>query len=125
PQYNYENIAWRFATSSQILQAPVSDGKTIVFANAQGSIHSVSPDGGVLNFQFEIDEPVTAALDVGHVMENGVDVTLIYAATGDTMLYALRGTNGTTKWLHLAGEPIREKPHVIGNSVFLVPVDAG
>jgi hypothetical protein len=53
-----------------------------------------------------------------------LDDTLLYAA-GDTNFYCLRAATGATRWLYVAGSPIREKPHLIGDAVFLVPVDAG
>ena len=125
PQFNYENIEWRYATSGRIVVAPVTDGRIVCFANALGAVYAVAAGQRDLRFQFETGAPASAPLDMQTSVENGIPVSFIYLASGDTNLYCLRATNGTTRWLHVAGAPIREKPHVIGDSLYLVPLHAG
>jgi len=125
PQFNYENIVWRYATSGRIVVAPATDGKIVCFANALGSLYAVAAGERDLRFQFETREEASAPLDMHTAVENGIPVSFVFLASGDTNLYCLRATNGTARWLHVAGAPIREKPHLIGDSVYLVPLDAG
>jgi outer membrane protein assembly factor BamB len=125
PQFNYENIVWRYATSGRIVAAPVTDGKIVCFANTLGSLYAISAGERDLKFQFETGAQASAPLDMATSVEDGIDKSFIFLPAGDNHLYCLRATNGTTRWLHVAPAPIREKPHVIGNSVYLVPLDAG
>ncbi len=125
PQFNYENIVWRYATSGRVVVAPVTDGKIVCFANSLGSLYAVAASERSLRFQFETGEEASAPLEMQTAVENGIPVSFIFLASDDTNLYCLRATNGTTRWLHVAGAPIREKPHVIGDSLYLVPLDAG
>lgn len=122
-QYRDEATVWRYKTSGEIIAAPVADEKRVVFASKTGSLYAVTPNSRDLAFQFETNVAASAPLDI----VSGADPTLdtIYYAAGDTNFYALRASNGTTRWLYVAGSPIREKPHPIGDSVFLVPVGAG
>ena len=117
PAYRLETIAWRYNTSSEIVTAPVTNGKIVAFANRGGSLFAVKPILRDLVYQFETNAPASAPLEL-------VDDTLLYAA-GDTNFYCLRAATGTTRWLYVAGSPIRDKPHLVGDAVFLVPVDAG
>lgn len=121
-QYDYEAIVWRYKTSGEIVAAPVADEKRVVFASKTGSLYAVTPTARKLAFQFETDVAASAPLDI--VIDAAGEDTIYYAA-GDTNFYALRASNGTTRWLYVAGSPIREKPHPIGDAVFLVPVGAG
>ncbi|HEX6987350.1 MAG TPA: PQQ-binding-like beta-propeller repeat protein, partial [Planctomycetaceae bacterium] len=117
PQFRGETTVWRYATSSEIVTAPVTNGKIVAFANKAGSLAAVTPEQRNIVFQFETNAAASAPLEL-------VDDSLLYAS-GDTNLYCLRAATGTTRWLYVAGSPIREKPHAIGDAVFLVPVDAG
>lgn len=121
-QYIYEATVWRYKTSGEIVAAPVADEKRVIFASKTGSLYAVTPSVRDLAFQFETNVAASAPLDIVPAAD-GFDT--IYYAAGDTNFYALRASNGTTRWLYVAGAPIREKPHPIGNSLFLVPVGAG
>jgi outer membrane protein assembly factor BamB len=121
-QYLYEATVWRYKTSSEIVAAPVADEKRVVFANKAGALYAVKPILRDLAFQFETDVAASAPLDI---VSDAAGEDTIYYAAGDTNFYALRASNGTTRWLYVAGSAIREKPHPIGDSVFLVPLGAG
>lgn len=116
-QYVHQTVIWKYKTSSEIVTAPVTNGKIVLFANNAGSLIAVKPVTRDLAFQFEANAPASAPIEL--LGDN------LYYAAGDTNFYSLRPENGTTRWLYVAGAPIREKPHSFGESVLLVPVHAG
>ena len=122
-QYDNEALVWRYKTSGTIVSAPVADDKRVVFASRTGSLYAVTPHSRDLAFQFETTAPASAPLDL--VQDPDGQNSTIYYAAGDTNFYALRASTGTTRWLYVAGSEIREKPHPVGDAVFLVPVGAG
>lgn len=117
PQYAGTTLVWRYGTSNEIVTAPVTNGKIVVFANRGGSLYAVTPSDRSSVYQFETDAASSAPLEL-------VDDSLLYAV-GDNNFYCLNAPTGTTRWLHVAEAPIRTKPCVIDNSVFLTPIDAG
>lgn len=125
PQFRGETILWHYGTSGRIMAPPATNGKIVVFANALGSLYAVSPEERDLRFMFETDDPTSTDLEFGTVVENGVEVSYLYYASGGNNVYCLRTTDGSTRWLYIAGTPVRQKPYVIGDSIFIVPVGAG
>jgi outer membrane protein assembly factor BamB len=121
-QYVHQTVIWKYKTSSEIVTAPVTDGKVVAFANMAGSLIAVSPTTRKLAFQLEVNQPASAPLEL---VDDAKGAGILYFAAGNTNFYSLRAANGTTRWLYVAGAPIREKPHAIGESVLLVPVHAG
>ncbi|MGC1276526.1 MAG: PQQ-binding-like beta-propeller repeat protein [Planctomycetaceae bacterium] len=117
PQYAGTTLVWRYGTSNEIVTAPVTNGKIVAFANRAGSLYAVTPTDRSSVYQFETDAPSSAPLEL-------VDDALLYAV-GDNNFYCLNAPTGTTRWLHVAGAPIRTKPRLIDKSVFLTPIDAG
>lgn len=125
PQYRGETVLWHYATSGRIAAAPITNGNILVFANALGSLYAVNPEDRELKFIFETSAPTATDLEFGTGIESGIEVSYLYFASGDNNVYCIRTTNGTTRWLYVAGTPIRQKPYVIDDSVFVIPVDAG
>lgn len=125
PTWRREARAWHVSSSSKILGPPVTNGRFVAFTNAQGVLYAFSADFRELEFAFETEQPASAPLALGIGEEAGVTLTYIYYAASNNNFYCLRSTNGTTKWSYVSAAPIRTKPTIIHDDIYITPVESG
>lgn len=117
PQYAGTTQDWHYSTSSEIITAPVTNGNVVAFANAAGLMAVITPAERNTVYLYETGAPPSAPLEL-------LDNSLLYAAE-DYNLYCLNAAIGTTRWLYVAESPIRTRPILIDENVYLTPIDAG
>lgn len=125
PTWRRNAETWRVSTSGRVIGPPISNGRFVAFTNSQGVLYSFGADRRTLNFAFESRIPASAPLEWGTGKEDGVNMTYIYYASGGNNFYCIRTTNGTAKWTYVTGAAILEQPSVIGDDIFLSPLESG
>ncbi len=119
PQYSGLTVRWRYQAPSEIVSPPISNGEAVVFASFTGLLYSVVAKDGVLNYQFETEGSAPIRVPVGRSQNT------IFVASDDDRVFALDMINGNRRWSFTAGQPVRQQPRVVGNSVFIVPSGSG
>ena len=117
-EFGFRAQVWSYQSGSPIMTTPVaSEGsRAIAFASANHMLSSIGALNGEILFLFETDDKVSA--DIGQAGR-----FLLMAS--DYQLYCIDINNGDVRWVFAAGRPIREKPVVIDNRVYVAPEFAG
>lgn len=119
PQYSELTRAWRYQAPSEIVSPPVSNGEAVVFASYSGLLFSVFAKDRGLNFQFETEGRAPIRVPLGRNEET------VFVASDDARVFALDMVSGNRRWSFTAGQPVRQQPRVVGNSVFVLPAGRG
>ena len=122
PQWSYQALEWEFQAPAAIVTPPLpvqlETGRSVNFADVEGSLYSVTALRRALRFQFETDAAASAALS----QSNG----LLLMPSQDFELYCINlVANGALQWRFLSSAPIRRKAVVIDEDVFVTPQAAG
>lgn len=117
PQWSYQAMAWRYKGFKEVVTPPLSTGRVVNFATRGGSLYSVTTKFRKLVFQFETDAPVSAPLAMSQ--------RSLFLPSEDFKLYCLNAENGETLWVYNAGLPIRKKPEVVEEEVYVTPSSGG
>ena len=134
PEYNFRTKAWHYQTARRITSAPVTTGRVVAVASMDRSFYSIAAIGetaGYTNFQFQTDQPVSAAMTLSADPTNrdyepvGGTSYFVLLASQDGRLYCISMNNGELLWDFQSGRPILRQPHVIGPDVFVTPSTQG
>lgn len=137
PQWSYQTLKWRYATAKAITTPPVpasiplssttgaaangspeeNSARVVNFASRDNSLYSVDAGTRDLNFRFETDAPVSAPL----ARKEGY----LFLPTGDSRLYCISEQNGSVRWDHVTGLPVKKKPHLVDDDLFLIQHGGG
>jgi outer membrane protein assembly factor BamB len=113
PRYAMNAFLWKHKAALELTSPPISDGHTVAFASASGTVYCVDCRNHKLKFQFETDEPIMTPMGRG--------AGSLFVVSEDSRLYCLNRDTGLRRWTFTAGVPIRNQPQVIGGSVFVTP----
>jgi outer membrane protein assembly factor BamB len=119
PQYQLQTLDWRYQAPSEIVTPPVSNGEAVVFASYSGLLYSVFAKDRGLNFQFETEGRAPIRVPLGRSQDT------VFVASDDARVFALDMMSGNRRWSFTAGQPVRQQPRVVGNSVFVMPSGRG
>ncbi len=119
--------AWRTSVGAgstyrrRMVAQPVSDGRTIYVADAEGEVSAVDVATGRRGWRFDTTpkEDSDGQLGGGLALADGV----LYATTGLAEAMALDPTNGSVKWRVRLPAPARGAPTVAGGRIFVPTID--
>jgi len=117
PQWSEETFKWRYQTGDVIVSPPLSTGRIVNFASKDRSLYSVAATTRDLQFQFEVDDPLTANI--------GQSGKFLYLATGGDRIFCVNRENGAVRWEYPTGLPILNAPVVLDNAVYIFPSNGG
>lgn len=117
----YMPIAWEFITSGALTTAPVATEDGIFFGTRDGRVYAVTRQRTGLwlleDSSFATRGPIADGL--------ALDDTTVYAASGDSVLYALERATGRVRWRYFAGQPLVSGPVVRGERLYQHVPDKG
>lgn len=117
PQWSEETYKWRYQTGGVIISPPLSTGRIVNFASTDRSLYSVAATTRDLQFQFEVDDPLSA-----HIGQSG---DFLFLATAGDRIFCVNRNNGAVRWEYPTGLPIRQSPVIIDNDVYVFPENGG
>lgn len=117
PKWSYETVVWRYQATQEITSPPVITGRLVNFGCRDGSVYGVARLNRKLVFQFETNAPIMAPL--------GQKGDTLFVVSEDHNFYALNGNNGDVRWDFASGLPIRKRPIVVDDDLYLVPDRGG
>jgi outer membrane protein assembly factor BamB len=118
--YSIDNIAEAqgvLESSGAIEAPPCSSGSRIAWGTNRGSVHITSLEASSVKNRVQVGGPVVAPLVARSPR--------IFAGSLDTLLYCVHDTSGAILWQFSAGSPIRHRPMLIEDSVYVLPEDGG
>lgn len=104
-------------SSGRNLQPPVIAGERVVWLSDRGSIHVTMPDNITPKYEILLGGPATAQL--------AVHTPYVFAADTDGDLFSIREADWSIFWKFPTGSPISEAPIAAGDSVYVMPDNAG
>lgn len=117
PQWSHMAKQWRFKSPLQIVSPPIFSGTSIVFASQRGIVFGLSSKNKKFKFQFETDAKIHTPL--------GSSRKYILVTDDDSRMYCLNKETGRTRWTFSSGAPMKQKPLVVGQQVFVAPTREG
>ncbi len=117
PRWSHMARQWRFKSPTHVVSPPIFSGTTLVFASQRGIVYGMSSQDKKLKFQFETDAKIHTPL--------GSSREYILVTDDDSRMYCLNKETGRIRWTFSSGAPMKKKPMVIGQQVFVAPTREG
>ena len=92
---------WEFTTGDEILSSPTYVNDSVVFASNDGSIYSLDESNGDLNWKVDLNNKAISSPTADEHDYN------IFIGSDEGNMTCLDSRDGTVKWSHSIGSPVR------------------
>lgn len=97
--------------------SPIVTPNGVLWGTAAGNVYQCTIDEMAARWRFKTHDAISAPLFYRAPM--------VYAASRDGYVYALRESRGDARWQFSTGSPVAESPAAIGDALFVVPETGG
>lgn len=108
---------WGYIADGEMENRPILLENMVVFVSDRGTVYSSRPASRNLVYRYFTFAPMSAPIST---LE-----TMLYCASSDFTLHALKLETGATRWRYISGYPINHKPVPFLNSVYITPEGNG
>ncbi len=110
-------VAWDYVGESRLELAPLVTAEFILVANYAGTFVAMRKLDGAIQYRFQATAPLSAPL--------GQHNNTAYVGSEDYTVSAMDIFGGRILWRFLGAGPIRQKPEVTDDSVYITPERSG
>jgi outer membrane protein assembly factor BamB len=104
-------------SSGAIEARPVASGTRVAWGTDRGIVHITNLEATAVKNRIELGGAIVAPISAR--------APKLFVGSLDTMLYCVHDTSGAVLWQYSAGSPIRQRPMLVGDSIYTLPEDGG